>query len=80
MGPNTVKIKQIMETRHYFTTGEKQFCAVFLTWGKRCYVDNDDTNFVRVVVIKEGSLAFYRKQYFNFVRAYCRTRYLLYTR
>ena len=74
MRPTTVKIKQIMETRHNFTAEERQFSAVFPTWGKRCYVDNDDINFVRVVVSKEGFQAFYRKQYFSFVGAYCRNR------
>lgn len=38
MRPTTVKIKQIMETRHNFGAGERQFSAVFPTWGKRCYV------------------------------------------
>ena len=38
MRQTTVKIKQIMETRHNFRAGERQFSAVFPTWGKRCYV------------------------------------------
>lgn len=42
------------------------------------FFDNDDINFFRVVVSKEGFPAFDRKQCLSFVGAYCRTRKVLY--